>query len=38
MISDEIRNGIETKSDIQDQRVIAEIKKGKNTRIGREKF
>ena len=37
MIWNEIRNRIEAKGDIQDQRIIAGIKKGKNTRIKRER-
>jgi len=36
MISDELKNEIEAKSDIQNQKIIAAIKEGNNTRIGRE--
>ena len=39
MISDEIRNGIEVKGDIHEsKKIIVGIKKGKNTRIKREKL
>jgi len=36
MISNEVRNRIEAKCDIHESKVIAGIKKGKNTRIKRE--
>jgi len=38
MIVHEIRNGIESKSDIQESQKTIGIKEGKNIRIGREKL